>query len=419
MHITMTVVGSRGDVQPFVALGRGIQEEGNVVRIATHEIHASLVRTHGLEFAPIRGNPRELMEGIKGQAWQKSGRNLLTFWNRFRKLAGEAIEESFHDAEEACRGTDAILFTFFGASGYSVAEKMGVPCQMALLQPFSRTREFPCWSLPFFPPGGAFNWWSYLLTEQLSWMVGRRWVNRWRVRSLELDPLPLLRPFDCLYDQGVPFLYGFSRHVVPPPVDWPPNHEVTGYWFLDDGEAWSPPDQLVDFLASGPAPICLGFGSMAGDLARELTDTAVEALYRARKRAVLLGGWAAAMERDFPEYVFATDSAPHDWLFPRMEAVVHHGGAGTTAAGLRAGLPTVVVPFFADQPFWGNRIHTLRAGPRPLKWKDLSPETLADALRQATSVPSFRRRASELGERIRDEDGVGKGVERVLEHFAG
>jgi UDP:flavonoid glycosyltransferase YjiC (YdhE family) len=417
MHITISAVGSRGDVQPFVALGIGLQREGHVVRVATHDIHADLVREHGLEFATMGGNPRELMESLMGQAWLKSGRNPLAFWRRFRKLTQEKVEESLDAAVEACRGTEAVIFTFFGASGYHVAEMMRVPHLMGVLQPFSRTREFPSTLFPSVSLGRTYNWLTYLLVEEMAWQTGRRWVNPWRQGTLGLDPFPSWGAFSRLYSEDVPFLYGFSEHVVPRPRDWPSNHEVAGYWFLEGSPSWSPPPALLDFLSSGPEPIYIGFGSMAGRVAEELTDIAIDAVKLAKCRAILLGGWAATDGRNLPDSVLAMRSAPHDWLFPRMAAVVHHGGAGTTAAGLRAGVPTLVVPFFADQPFWGGRVHRLGAGPEPISRRRLSARTLSDSIARTVSDPEIRGTAAALGRRLREEDGVARGVERVIHYL--
>jgi UDP:flavonoid glycosyltransferase YjiC (YdhE family) len=300
-----------------------------------------------------------------------------------------------------------------------MAEHLRVPHLMGLLQPFSRTREFPYCGAPTIPLGGLYNRATYILTEQISWMAGRKWTNRWRETSLGLPPLPLRTPFTELYRSGEPFIYGFSEHVIPRPGDWPPTHEITGYWYLDEAESWTPPPDLLDFLASGTKPVYMGFGSMAGEVAEQMTDIAVEAVTRTRQRAILLGGWAANTERAFPDSVYVLDSAPHDWLFPQVAAVVHHGGAGTTAAGLRAGVPTVVVPFFADQPFWGRRVQSLGVGPEPLSPKRLSSLMLADAMTHVVSDSETRKRAVALGKRIRAEDGLGKAADRVLEFFRG
>jgi sterol 3beta-glucosyltransferase len=199
--------------------------------------------------------------------------------------------------------------------------------------------------------------------------------------------------------------------VVPPPPDWPAWLHVTGYWFLDAEPGWQPPAALVDFLQSGPPPVYIGFGSMAGRDPEQRAEIALKALERSGRRGILLEGWGGLQPGDLPDSVLAVDAVPHDWLFPQMAAVVHHGGAGTTAAGLRAGTPTVVVPFFGDQPFWGRRVAELGAGPAAIPQKQLTVERLAAAIRAATSDESMRTHAHQLSQRIRNEDGIAHAVE--------
>jgi len=413
MHITMIAAGSRGDVQPFVALGLGLRQAGYQVRIATHGVFVDFVGRYGFEFAAIEGNPRELMEQQAGQAWLESGKNPLAFMRGLQRLSKENIEKSLNDSVDACRGTEAIIYSLLGSAGFHVAEMLGVPSLFALLQPFSRTREFPSIAMPALPLGGGYNWLTHLISEQLLWHMVRVPFNRWRRETLGLKPVPLCGPFRWLYQKREPFIYGFSECVVPRPHDWPDWQYITGYWFLNGTDDWSPPAGLIDFLSSGPKPIYVGFGSMSGSTARELTDLAIEAVMLAKQRAVLLGGWAEAHERDLPDHIYAIESGPHDWLFPRMAAVVHHGGAGTTAAGLRAGVPSVIAAFFADQPYWGRRVHALGVGPKPILRKALTAQRLADAIRQAVTDTEIQGHAAALGEKIRGEDGVAAAVEIV------
>ena len=208
-----------------------------------------------------------------------------------------------------------------------------------------------------------------------------------------------------------PMIAGYSPAVFPKPTDWPAWVHVTGYWFLNAEAGWQPPAALVDFLQAGPAPVYIGFGSMAGRNPEQRAETAIKALERSGQRGILLTGWGGLQAGDLPDFVFAVDSVPHDWLFPQMAAVVHHGGAGTTAAGLRAGAPTVIVPFFGDQPFWGRRVAELGVGTRPIAQKQLSVERLAAAIRTAACDLDMRRRAQELSQRIGREDGIGRAVE--------
>jgi sterol 3beta-glucosyltransferase len=205
-------------------------------------------------------------------------------------------------------------------------------------------------------------------------------------------------------------LYGFSSTVVPRPADWGSELALTGYWFLDRTRDWKPPRELEQFLAAGPKPICVGFGSMPSVDPEQTTELFTRALALAGRRGILLTGWGGLARARLPETVLALDAAPHDWLFPRVAAVVHHGGAGTTAAALRAGVPALVVPFIADQRFWGQRLTALGAGLGPLPRRQLQPEPLASALRALVENPAYGARAAKISEQLSREDGVARAV---------
>jgi sterol 3beta-glucosyltransferase len=201
---------------------------------------------------------------------------------------------------------------------------------------------------------------------------------------------------------------------VPAPADWDNSSVVTGYWFLDTPSDWQPPQDLVAFLEHGPAPVYVGFGSMAfHDAARHMAHV-LQALRKLGQRAVVASGWGGLKVEEVPASVFVVDSVPHDWLFPQVTAVVHHGGAGTTGAGLRAGKPTVICPFVGDQLFWGRRVAALGVGPRPLPQRRLTGERLAEAIHTAMNDEGMRQRAAALGAVIRSEDGVGQAVTYVV-----
>jgi UDP:flavonoid glycosyltransferase YjiC (YdhE family) len=220
--------------------------------------------------------------------------------------------------------------------------------------------------------------------------------------------------FEAMVRDRVPCLYGFSGTVLPRPADWGGHLRVTGYWPLGRRGGWQPPKELEDFVSSGPPPVSVGFGSMNERDPEETTRTVLEALKISGKRGILLTGWGGLSDADLPDEVFKAEEVPHDWLFPRAAAAVHHGGAGTTAASLRAGTPTVVVPFFAEQAMWGRRVAKLGAGPPPIPRKKLSAGRLAEAIRVAADERTVRDRAAALGERLRREDGVGDGVRAFL-----
>jgi len=418
MHVTMVALGSRGDVQPMVALGQGLSRHGLRVRIASYDAFEGLVPGHGMEFTRIEGDPRQALDDRAGQEWMESGRSWIRFSRGVRRLATyHDLEKSLADTVAACAGTEALLYTALGAAGYHVAEMLEVPSIYLLLQPMSRSRLMPSIFMPALPLGGTYNWWTYLLVERMVWQTVRPIYNGWRRDVLHLKPIPPSGPFNSLYATREPFVYGFSSLVVPPPPDWPAWHHATGYWFLEQDAGWTPPPELVAFLDDGPPPVSIGFGSMSGPLARRLLSLSVEAVRRSGLRAVLLGGWAAAAREGMPDTLLVLDSVPHDWLFPRVDAVVHHAGAGTTAAGLRAGRPTVAVPFMGDQPYWGRRVHALGVGPKPIQRSELTVRRLAEALAQVTSDTTMQQRAAALGNALGQEDGVANAVRIITAYL--
>jgi UDP:flavonoid glycosyltransferase YjiC (YdhE family) len=198
--------------------------------------------------------------------------------------------------------------------------------------------------------------------------------------------------------------------VIPKPPDWDDRIHVTGYWFLDPADDWAPPSALLEFLQADPPPIYVGFGSMSSRKPEETADLILLALVRAKQRAIILSGWGGLHKADLPDTVFMVDSIPFSWLFPRVAAVVHHGGAGTTSAGLRAGVPSIVIPFFGDQPFWGQRVAELGVGPAPIPRRRLTVERLAQAIQEAVTDQTMRQRAAHLGSRIQAEDGIARAV---------
>jgi sterol 3beta-glucosyltransferase len=410
MRVVLLAVGSRGDVQPYISLGLGLKVAGHRVRIVTHEEFRHFITGHGLDYGYIPGNIHELIGSETGQAWLKSGDSVVAFMHRYPKLIHSFLDTFLDDAWNACQDAECIMYSIFGSAGYHIAEALGIPCICTPLQPITRTHAFPF--MGGFRTGNirSLNYVTYLMSEQLFWQPVRKMTNVWRVRTLKIPPLSFWGPFDAVYEHKQPHLYGISPSVLPKPDDWPDNHHITGYWFLDGSKSWQPSPDLQKFLASGPDPIYIGFGSMVARDPEEMIDVVVKALQMTEKRGIVAAGWStlAFSQRDD---IYVTDSVPHDWLFPKVAAVIHHGGAGTTAAGLRAGIPSVILPFFADQPFWGKRVAELGVGPRPIMQKNLTARHLADAIMQATTNKHMITRAAELGRQIRSENGVSRAVE--------
>lgn len=414
MKITILTLGSRGDVQPYAALGVGLLQAGHQVRIATSPIFESWLRSYGLDFVPIHANPQELMSSETGQKMLESGNAVnLILW--MKKTFGPAFETILIDAWAASQGTEALIGSIMVPGCEGIAEALDIPFYLASVIPISATSAFPTVLMPEIPwLGGLYNRSSYLLMRQVQWQASRSMVNQWRRSTLGLPGIaPWQDPWGRIEHQKYPILYGYSSAVIPRPRDWAETAHVTGYWFLDKPPDFSPPAELVDFLAADKPPIYIGFGSMTNRDPAQVAEIVLGALKKSGQRGILLTGWGGIAQTDLPDSVFKLESIPHDWLFPQMAAVVHHGGAGTTAAGLRAGVPSIVVPFFADQPFWGKQLAHLGVGTKPIPRKELSMTTLAAAIQTTVDDKTMQKRAATLGETIYAEDGVKQAVQII------
>ena len=418
MRVTINAFGTRGDIQPYVALGIGLKAAGHEVRITTHCIFEGFVREHGLDFSPMEGNPKEI---LLQQAIADLGINPVRINRWLAENFRPVMDLVFRATLEGAQGADVLLNSALSFAGWHVAEKLDIPAIAAYLQPMTPTCAFQGMSSPL-PPAwlpfrGAYNFLSTKLANQSFFAMTRPLTNACRAEVLGLPPLKA--GYYWGIDRAsapVPILYGYSPHVIPRPPDWGDFQHITGYWFLEDAQSYEPPVELITFLDSGSTPVYVGFGSMVDHEQEETTHIIVEALKLTGQRAILLGGWSDLGSVELPDSILCVDTVPHDWLFPRMAAVVHHGGAGTTAAGLRAGVPAVIIPFTADQPFWAWRVHELGVGPKWILRKKLTAEKLAAAIDQAVHDQAMSQRAQELRWKIRSEDGLKTAV-RLVEQF--
>ena len=419
MRITVLTMGSRGDVQPYIALAQGLLAAGHAVRLTTAANFRSLADSLGIPFAPVSTNVVELMQNEMGLDAMES-RNPIGFLSKMMAQVEPAMHTMAQEILAACEDADLIIVSslvLFVAQ--AIKEARGIPYIAAYPQPLLPTRDFqsiaapppPAW-LPF---KRIYNWWSHYIGLQILYQILRKPANKMRKAVLGLPPMPMITSLAPIYSGEQHVLYGYSPHVIPASSDLPSNVHLTGYWFVKS-PAWEPSADLMRFVEAGITPIYIGFGSMTDRTPEALTSMVVEALKTTGQRAVLFSGWSGIGQLHLPDTVFVTDSTPHDWLFPRMAAAVHHGGAGTTASSLRAGLPTVVVPFIADQPFFGERVHQLGVGPRPIPRKELTAASLATAIHSAMHDQEMRAKAAALGEHIRMEDGVREAV-RVIEQY--
>ena len=407
MRITLLTLGTRGDVQPFVALGTGLQRAGHDVTLVTAEQFADFVTVHGLDFAPLDRRFLAMIDTPEGKDIFEGNSRIKVI-----RMAMPIMRSVLSDSWKGSSGAEAIIYHQKILSGYDIAEKLGIPAIMAMPLPVYPTRAFTNPILPIGLPT-ILNRTSYAANSggKVPFMGI---VNDFRKNDLGLPPRGRFASEARLPNgRQIPLLHAYSPAVVPVPDDWPPQVTATGYWFLDGDSESQPPDDLSRFLADGPKPVYVGFGSMIAKEAGKKMAIILKALQLAGQRGVVASGWAGLSAEDVPPSVHLLDHAPHDRLFPHMTAVVHHGGAGTTAAGLRAGMPTVITPFFGDQHFWGRRVRELGAGPGAIPQRKLSAENLAAAIREAVENPAIRAAAEGLGDKIRAEDGVGRAVAAV------
>ncbi|HBE80598.1 MAG TPA: hypothetical protein DDW65_22860 [Firmicutes bacterium] len=411
MNFSIITIGSQGDIEPFIALGRRLQRDGHGVRIAAFRQFEPYIKAEGFEYAPLAGDAVEVIRLLIGEQVSP-----FQYFRNLEKLLDPIKEQFLADIQAACNGADVLLYSLLGSVAWHVADKMGLPCFRVLFFPADPTGEFPAMTAPELPLGAAYNKLTFWGGDLLWSHVTRKLLNKWRT-TMGLGKIPpFCFPYRYLHGHPVPTLYPFSSLVAPKPADWDENRYICGYWFRESRTNWQPDQKLIDFLSAGSKPIYVGFGSMVGGSFEQLLDIVIASLRITKQRAVLSIGWGNLAGRLLPEDIYLTGFAPHEWLFSRVAAVIHHGGAGTTAAGLRAGLPAVVVPFGGDQPYWGNRVYQLGVGPEPISRKKLNARNLAAAISQAVGNPAIIREARELGRKLQLEDGVGNAV-KIMEQI--
>lgn len=415
MKITILTYGSRGDVQPFIALARRLQKNGHEVKIAAPHRFADFVGAHGVPFIPLAGDPEEISKRIND-----AGTNMVRIISSIRDYIFAIAPQVSRSAFAACEGAELIIHSFlFTVGGHSWAREHGIPDVSVQTFPmFAPTLEFPNVAAAQLPPG-VLSYLSHWLATKVFWFGGNSGYGPARRANPDISyPKKLYWPFDKSRPPHLrtPMLCAYSPSVLPCPSNWGENIYVTGYFFLDE-ENYQPPDVLRDFLLSGESPVCISFSSMVNRKADCATREAMSAINKTNNRAIFLTGWNGYKPEHIPDNMLFHDAASHQWLFPRCKIIIHHGGTGTTGAGLRAGVPNIVVPHTADQPFWGKRVNVIGAGPKPILVHRLTAERLASAIVDAGD-DTTRQRAQDIGQRIRSEDGVGKAVELIEKYVS-
>jgi len=431
MRINLLTASTRGDVQPAIALGVGLKKAGFTVQLVAFEEFRALAEAYEIDFFPLRASVQEMMKpSLTGLV--DSGAAVFRIVPELLKLFRELYLQMTADLWQASQGCDLLISHAATAMpAAALAEKLEIPHIETSVFPGWPTRSFPSIFWPW-PPGvetkennlftvvkGWFNLSTYAPTNWLVTLGLQPVIKRCRTEILNL---PARSPHQSKQSEKpiVPALAGFSEQVLPRPPDWGENVHVTGYWFLDT-PAYAPPPALQAFLETGPPPVYIGFGSMPSQNPEQVTALVMKALTLSDQRGIILTGQGpmgcGMAQQDNNGSLYFVDSVPHDWLLPQVSAVVHHGGAGTTAAGIRAGIPSVLVPILGDQLFWGQRVVDLGVGVRPIPRKKLTAECLAAAIHQAVSDPVMRQRAAALSEKIRAEDGVGQAVKIIRQYL--
>ncbi len=417
MRITIFGAGSQGDIQPCLRLGNRLQQSGLEALVALPQNFTGQARAAGLTCYPLRGDVQQIMAGETGQKYMTSGgNNPIQSILAMRKMLKPVALDMAEDVLSACRQADALItLAVFAPFGKTIAEICGIPLILIEPTPVLPTGDFPApgWLIQR-DWGRLMNRFSGFAMLEVIWQWYRPFINEFRKR-FGLRPLNGTDFYQTL--SSAPLLGAYSPNVIPHPKDWTDNAHITGYWFDAAQTGWQPSVELAAFLEQGEPPVYVGFGSMAGRSPAFFAEIVLEALQKTNRRGILATGWGGMHVADVPKEIFVLDSAPHGWLFPRMSVVVHHGGAGTTAESLRAGIPAVIVPFIADQLFWGKRVQALGAGVEPVAAKHLTVNRLAEAIQKAASDPAIRQRAAALGKAIQVEDGPGNAAKIIRQYL--
>lgn len=414
-RIVISTIGTRGDVQPYLSLALELRAKGYDVVVGAPADFQQEIEALGLEFHSIGGNIRSF---LKQSNFENSMDNFLVNAPSLLQQGQKIVEEAARHSWDMAQGADAIILNINTSFAIDIAEALNIPAIMTALQPLNSTGEFPICNYDVPDMGRALNWLSHAATsvQQAYYDFPR---NRLRRDLMGLEPRKSGGFFKDTHGNNLVTLYAYSPLVSPRPRDWPKTAIVTGYWPLRDQTNWEPSPKFEEFLAAGDLPIYVGFGSMPFG-AENNTKMLKEAVKIWGGRVVIASGWGGLNGDDLPDSIFAISKAPHEKLFDYVQGVVHHGGAGTTAAGLYAGKPTFVVPQAIDQPYWGKRVHALGCGPEPVQLKKLTPKILAGALAALATNPSYAEEALNVASSLTQENGPAKAtlhIERVMKNY--
>ncbi len=395
MKFIVVTYGTEGDARPFAALCHGLMAAGHEARLLADAATLGSAQALDVPTTPLAGDirgtlndPATVGDVAKGGGFGDTARVLA-------KIADQNAESWLRTIIEVGVGCDAILVAGLAAFvGFSAAEYLGIKSIGSGMIPITPTAAFPS---PFLPS----KWVPRLLNRASHRFVNAMLWKAFRAKTNAARATFKLPPRKAVWT-GIPMVYGVSPNLLPTPIDWPINVHLCGQW-LAPNPAWMPPPALANFLAAGEAPIYIGFGSMTGFDSSRLLNALIQAMDG--RRALFHPGWSGIDPKPLPDNFFTIGDTPHDWLFPRVAAVIHHGGSGTSHSAARAGVPSIVSPFAGDQFFWAERLRLAGVAPAAVDIRRPGAEAFASALDFA-ATEQVRNRARVLGEKMRAENGV-------------
>ncbi len=410
MKIAILTVGTFGDAKPNVALSIGLKNSGHDVRIVSSTDSMQYITEHGIDYYSTGFSMKELSSGHDAKKIMEAGEKTKNRFMNMKSYLNNFIESLFMKGLEGCAGYDLIISAGFGVHvGYHVGEALGIPVIPVIYQPQSMTEAYP---LCFFKPlplgktlSGMYNKLTYESSDVFLKLALKKTLNKCRVKA-GLEAGKNMKMHKTLRNNHAPIIYGFSSLILPRPKDYPDNLYFTGYFHLEEDMKYEPPEDFLNFLNNGDKPIHIGFGSITMSNYEDLKTIILESLKLSNRRGVILTGWSGMKFEEKYDHIYVKDSLPHDWLFPKMAATVHHGGAGTVFTSIRAGIPTIAVPYTMDTPFWSRVAYEANVAIKPIKPKELTAKLLADAITKATTDEAIIKRSQVLGENVMRENGV-------------
>jgi sterol 3beta-glucosyltransferase len=414
MKIAITTLGTRGDLQPYIALCIGLKAAGHEVLIVSAKNEAAFVQHYGLDFFPLDVDIQKIMESddVKEMAKGNNPIKFIVSHLKGSKRMKQTMVATQAQIWTACQDADAIIFHPGMPIGFFIAKQLDKISVMANPFPVVATKDYP--SILFYTAprlGKAFNLFTHAVFKKVFWALSKSAIKEFWYANVKTNMNFSISPIQQQIESGMPVLNGYSELLFSHADKWGKNIHTTGSWLVETEANFIPPNDLVQFIEKAEPPIYIGFGSMKDVESFNVTFKMIaEALSATKQRAIVALGWSKLNYAEaIPENIFLIESIPHSWLFPKMKMLIHHGGAGTTAAGLTAGKPTIIIPHNADQPAWGLRVYEVGVGAKPIKKTKLTTDKLATAILYALQ-PAIITNAEKLGVELRKENGVEKAV---------